>query len=40
MSKHVNWSLLLSLLHVILQVRGLKMINTRKEMIKFHVDIF
>ena len=40
MSKHVNWSLLLSLLHVILQVGGLKLINTRNTMIIFQADIF
>ena len=40
MSKHVNWSLLLSLLHVILQVGGLKLINTRNKMIIFQADIF
>ena len=39
MSKHVNWSLLLSLLHVILQVGGLKLINTRNTMIIFQADI-
>ena len=40
MSKHVNWSLLLSLLHIILQVAGLRLIHTRNTMIIVQLDIF